>query len=52
MKIYIKLALIFILVTSIKCQFPEDDEVTTAIPGYSHPIYSGTNLIINRLSRY
>jgi hypothetical protein len=47
MNLTLKLVFLVLLVTiPTHCQLPEDDEVTTAIPGYNHPIYSGTSCII------
>jgi hypothetical protein len=44
---YSKLILIILLVIAPTiCQLPEDDEVNTSIPGYTHPIYSGIYCII------
>lgn len=38
-----KLAFILLLVAlPVASQLPEDDEVNTGFPGYTHPIYSGT----------
>lgn len=48
----LRILLLILFVLSINCQLPEDDEVDTSIPGYTHAIYSGTSLMILRLSRY
>jgi len=47
MNLTLRLVFLVLLVTiPTHCQLPEDDEVTTVIPGYNHPIYSGTSCII------
>jgi hypothetical protein len=47
MNLTLRLVFLVLLVTiPTHCQLPEDDEVTTVIPGYNHQIYSGTSCII------
>lgn len=45
-----KLGLMCVLAVICRCQLPEDDEVNTAMPGYTHRVYSGTSCPDARLS--
>lgn len=45
---FILLALLITL--PVFAQLPEDDEIDTSIPGYTHRIYSGILYILPRLS--
>ena len=42
--------ILFYFCVLVFAQLPEDDEVLAGFPNYTHPIYSGTNQVIPRLS--